>query len=213
MIAESLSHRAYTELLDRLLDGRLQAGSRIDRRAIAAELGVSVSPVVDALGRLANEGMVEILPRRGTRVRPVTAGLFREQVIFRTALETQAARLYCGVPVCENFGRLSSMCADLDQAPCGPELWRAETDFHLALAELCGASALVDALRKILLFSHFAISHLVLPDTSPRREHRSLLEALRTEEPAAAAAAVRAHLTAAREAVLRMGASKADVIL
>jgi DNA-binding GntR family transcriptional regulator len=213
MITPSLSQLAYAELLDRLLDGRMQAGDRIDRKAIADELGMSVSPVVDALGRLATDGMVEILPRRETRVRPVTTELFREQIVFRSALETQAARLYCGAPVRENFDRLSAMCPSLEQAPTGPDLWRAETDFHLALAELCGAQVLIDTLRRVLLFSHFAVSHLVLPNANPRREHLPLLQELRTDDPDVAAAAVRAHLTATREAVLRRGATKTDVVL
>jgi DNA-binding GntR family transcriptional regulator len=213
MITTSLSQRAYAELLDRLLDGRMQAGDRIDRKAIARELGTSVSPVVDALARLADEGMVEIRPRRETRVRPVTAELFREQIVFRSALETQAARLYCGAPVREEFERLSTMCASLERASCGLDLWRAETEFHLALAQLCGAQVLIESLRRVLLFSHFAVSHLVLPNANPRREHLPLLRELRTDDPDAAAAAVRAHLAATRESVLQKGSAKPDVVL
>jgi DNA-binding GntR family transcriptional regulator len=213
MTTGSLSQTAYRELLTRLLDGRLQAGDLIDRKALAGELGMSVSPVVDALSHLANEGMVEILPRRATRVRPVTAEVFREQIIFRTALEAQAARLYCGKPVRDAYDRLSAMCTQIEEAPYGPELWRGEADFHLALAKLAGASTLVDALRRVLLFSHFAASHLIIHEDNPRRKHFPLLEALRTDDPDEAAAAVRHHMAVDREAVLRRGAVKDDVIL
>jgi DNA-binding GntR family transcriptional regulator len=213
MATGSLSSVAYDELLNRLLDGRLQAGDLIDRKALAADLGMSVSPVVDALGHLANEGMIEILPRRATRVRSVTADVFREQIIYRAALEAQAARLYCGQPVRDNYERLSAMCARIEEATYGPDLWRAEADLHIALAELSGATTLVEALRKVLLFSHFAASHLIIEDDNPRHKHFPLLEALRTDDPDMAAAAIRQHMAVHREGVLRRGAVKDDVIL
>jgi DNA-binding GntR family transcriptional regulator len=213
MIADSLANTAYAQLLDRLLDGRLQAGDRIDRKALAQELGMSTSPVVDALGRLAADGMVEIRPRQGTHVRQVSVRFFRDQLIFRTALETQAARLSCGEPVRQAYPRLHAMCESLNQAARGPELWRAEADFHLALAELCGAQVLIDALRRVLLLSHFAVTHLVFQNRPPRRQHGPLLEALCTDDPDEAAAAVRSHLAVTRETVLQQGAMKQDVVL
>ena len=213
MAAGSLAQAAYDELLARLLDGQLQSGELIDRKALASELGMSVSPVVDALGRLASEGLVEILPRRATRVRAVTPAVFREQIIFRTALEAQAARLYCGAPVRAEYERLNAMCERIDELPYGPELWEAEAEFHLALAELSGATTLVEALRQILVFAHFATSHVIIPDDNHRQKHQPLLDALRNDDPDAAAAAIRHHMAMAREAVLRRGAVKSDVIL
>lgn len=209
----SLAQTAYQELLARLLDGRLKAGELIDRKAIAGELGMSVSPVVEALGHLANEGMVEILPRRATRVRSVTPEVFREQIIFRTALEAQAARLYCGQPVRDAYESLRARCDRIEECAYGPELWQAEADFHLALAELSGAQMLLDGLRRVLLFSHFATSHLIIPDDSHRHKHHALLDALCTDDPEAAAAAIRHHMLVNREAVLRRGAVKDDTIL
>lgn len=209
----SLAQVAYQELLARLLDGRLKAGDLIDRKAIAGELGMSVSPVVEALGHLANEGMVEILPRRATRVRSVTAEVFREQIIYRTALESQAARLYCGQPVRDAYEDLRAKCDRIEECAYGPELWEAEADFHLALARLSGAEMLVDALRRLLLFSHFATSHLIIPDDTHRHKHYALLDALCTDNPEAAADAIRHHMLVKREAVLRRGAVKEDTIL
>jgi DNA-binding GntR family transcriptional regulator len=209
----SLSHTAYEELLARLLDGRLQAGEVIDRKALAAELGISMSPVMEALGQLASEGMVEILPRRGTRVRTVTPEMYREQLIFRTALEAQAARLYCGEPVRLAHAGLCKLCDQIEECSYGPDLWQAEAAFHLALAELSEVTMLVDALRRLLLFSHFAASHLIIPEDDHRHKHHHLLDALCTDDPDMAAAAIRQHMALKREAVLRRGAVKEDVIL
>ncbi|MDX9981701.1 MAG: GntR family transcriptional regulator [Lentisphaeria bacterium] len=209
----SLAQTAYQELLARLLDGRLRPGDVIDRKALARELGMSMSPVMEALGQLAGEGMVEILPRRGTRVRTVTGVIFREQIIFRTALEAQAARLYCGGPVRAARERLRELCDRIEGCAYGPELWRAEAAFHLALAELSGVAMLVDALRSLLRFSHFAASHLIIPEDDHHQKHHGLLTALCTDDPDAAATAIRQHMALKREAVLRRGATKEDVIL
>src|SRR3954468_23779662 len=67
-------------------------GTAIDKTALCARLGVSRFPVSEALGRLAAEGFVEILPQRGTRVARIALADCRQAMFLRRALETEAAR-------------------------------------------------------------------------------------------------------------------------
>ena len=67
-------------------------GELIDKRAVCARLGVSMFPVSEALARLAVEGLVEVLPQRGTRVTRIHLRVIREFMLIRQALEELVAR-------------------------------------------------------------------------------------------------------------------------
>src|ERR1700754_2278044 len=70
----------------------LPPGTAIDKAALCARLGVSRFPVSEALGRLAAEGFVEVLPQRGTRVARIDLADCRQAMFIRRALETEAVR-------------------------------------------------------------------------------------------------------------------------
>ncbi|MCX7935224.1 MAG: GntR family transcriptional regulator, partial [Planctomycetota bacterium] len=74
-------------------------GEFLDRRGVAREIGISPAPVLEAMLRLQEEGLLEALPRRGTRVRIITADYLLGQLLVREALECEAARLICGQKV------------------------------------------------------------------------------------------------------------------
>ncbi len=90
---QSLSSTAYTYILKGLMSGRWAKGAMIYRRKVAAELKMSVAPVLEAMVQLDREGFLETLPNRGTRVRKPTFKLLRDQVILREAIECMVARL------------------------------------------------------------------------------------------------------------------------
>src|SRR6185312_11337205 len=91
----SLSARAYQVILRRVLKGAVPVGGELSRRRLAAELGMSILPVAEALQRLQNEGIVETQSRVGTRVRVPTPADVHERYEVREALESQTARLFC----------------------------------------------------------------------------------------------------------------------
>src|SRR5689334_3381230 len=69
---DSLAGRAYLEIRNKILKGDLAVGEALSRRKLAAELGISVPPITEALQRLEREGLLESKPRVGTRVRVPT---------------------------------------------------------------------------------------------------------------------------------------------
>ena len=90
----SLSEQAYSVIRDRILKGEIALGAPLSRRRLAAELGMSLLPVSEALQALESDGLVESRPRVGTRVCFPTVEEIRERYQVREALESQAARLY-----------------------------------------------------------------------------------------------------------------------
>src|SRR5437764_2678790 len=84
--------RVQDVIRDAIVRLDLPPGAIIDKAALCARLGVSRFPVSEALGRLAVEGFVEILPQRGTRVARIDLADCRQAMFIRRALETEAAR-------------------------------------------------------------------------------------------------------------------------
>src|ERR1044071_6821228 len=89
----SVVDQAYIAIRDRIDDGRLARGSRLHQEDLAAELGVSRTPVREALRRLAAEGRVEMLTNRGARVADIDLDSMPEPYDARLVLEPGAAAL------------------------------------------------------------------------------------------------------------------------
>src|SRR5436190_23841790 len=77
---------------DAIVRLELPPGTFIDKAALCGRLGVSRFPVSEALGRLAAEGFVEVLPQRGTRVARIDLSDCRQAMFIRRALEAEAVR-------------------------------------------------------------------------------------------------------------------------
>ncbi|HVK79746.1 MAG TPA: GntR family transcriptional regulator, partial [Verrucomicrobiae bacterium] len=90
---EGLNTAVYAELRTRLVTGRMAPGHELSTRGIAAELGVSQTPVRDALSRLAADGAVSIRSKRRVRVPPMTSERFEDLLRCRLLLEPEAAAL------------------------------------------------------------------------------------------------------------------------
>lgn len=86
-----LPESVHQSLSAKLLDGSLTPGSRIDYKKLALELGVSTTPVREAVTRLASEGLVELVPRLGAVVRSLNRSSATELYEVREAVETFAA--------------------------------------------------------------------------------------------------------------------------
>src|SRR5262252_885541 len=84
----SLSEQAYVVIRERILKGEIPLGAALSRRKLAAELGMSLLPMAEALQALENDGLLESKPRVGTRVCLPNAEEIRERYEIREALES-----------------------------------------------------------------------------------------------------------------------------
>lgn len=90
-VKQPLPRRVHATLRSRLLDGTLLPGTRLDYKQLAQELGVSTTPVREAVTQLASEGFVDLVPRLGAVVRSLNQNTAVELYEVREAIETYAA--------------------------------------------------------------------------------------------------------------------------
>lgn len=90
-MATLLPEKIYNHLRTKLLAGELPPGARLDYKKISVEMGVSTTPVREAMGKLASEGLVELVPRAGAIVRKLGAQEAVQLYGVREAIETYAA--------------------------------------------------------------------------------------------------------------------------
>lgn len=146
----NLSTEVANLVRDMIVDGRLPAGSKINELRLAAEIGVSRTPLREALPRLAAEGAIEDLPRRGFFVRPLTAEEVRGIYPIRAILDPAALRL-TGLPSKDTLARLRQIKRELGASTDPVEIVMLDDRFHLELIAKCPNPVLVDLIRQFML--------------------------------------------------------------
>ena len=202
----SLSHDVYSEILGRIIDSRLVPGENINRREIAKELGVSVSPVTEAMIELELEGFIESIPRKGSFVKLIRQEDIYGQLMVREAVECQAARLYCGKPVLENINTLFSYADEVDKTKFDNiDRWRLEVQFHHELLKTAKCEALVQAfLRSFHLGVFYQINHMLVSQglAGVYDNHRTLIKNLSKADADEAEKLIRKHVRSGRNSFL-----------
>jgi DNA-binding GntR family transcriptional regulator len=178
----------------------LAPGEFIQKDAICRRLGVSRFPVSEALGRLAEEGFVEVLPQRGTRVSRIDIAECRRAMFIRRALESEAIRVIAPRADDHLIARLADNLLQQNLAvkhADGLRFFQHDYAFHDILLSELGydrvksvvetARGSLDRTRQFLLRTpdRQAQSHL---------EHIAILEALKARDPDAAQRAMQRHL-------------------
>jgi DNA-binding GntR family transcriptional regulator len=205
------SKRVYDEILDRLLSGQWEPGYAFNRRQIAAELNVSVAPVLEAMLELEGEGLIETRPRKGTRVRALTLEDLQGQLIVREALECQAARMYCGEPIERHIKRLMRLAERIDDSQLRSiKHLKDEVRFHHYLLSLAGVTALVEAFERVMKSGLLYSIQVLHPwhESAPRASHVELVKGLTTRDPDVAEVLIREHVRSGKEALFEQTAGQ-----
>lgn len=196
----SLGERAYEYVRDEILRGNLTVGSVVAEGAVADSLGVSKTPVRQALQLLRREGLLEVGPRRQMIVRALSAEQRQEILDVRIALESLAVQRACERLTVEDVDYLHLMLRQQRRAViAGAEEQFIELDeeFHLQIARAAGLPTVERFLRQLRGF----VRIIRLGSTrSPGylfavwEEHSAIVEALETRKPGQAVKTLRAHL-------------------
>jgi DNA-binding GntR family transcriptional regulator len=200
----NLNERVYEELRARVLSRRHPPGAKISLHELAAELGVSRSPVHHALTRLVSQGLLTVRPRRGYYVTPVTARAVAEGYDVRLALELLACERTIGQledDVLQEFGALLQRTA----AAISHEEWdSANAAFHEYQIDLAGNALLSGFYRELSvnLMMQVIRAGRVEGHENLVTEHRRIVEAFRAGDPDAAEAAIRTHIETGRRIAL-----------
>jgi DNA-binding GntR family transcriptional regulator len=172
-------------------------GERILQDHLAREMGVSRTPLVNALKRLAQERLVEWVSRRGIYVKRFTKRQMAHLFEVREVLEGLSARLAAPHIDPAEVRQLAEMFRGLDATPT-PAVTRkyVERDryFHWRIIEIAGNAQLAMAMESVNMMFFAWQDGLVRPATETVGEHFAILEALRRRDPNASEAAMRLHI-------------------
>jgi len=195
-----LVEQAYRSIRQRILDNVYPAGFRALEQEFADGLKLSRTPVREALLRLQSEGLLELIPRHGARVLPVSAVDMREIYEVLTALESMAAETVTRrKPTAAELKPLSGASRDMTSALKADDLdaWaRADEHFHRQLLELAGNTVLMQTVQQLWDRAHRArmvTLRLRPPPVHSTREHNAIVDAIRAGDPEATARLYRAH--------------------
>lgn len=199
---DSLTQEVYETLLNRFLNNELVPGNLINRKELADEFNVSMAPIREALLRLSMEGFVETIPRKGTIAKAVNRDDLYGILMFREAIECQAARLYCGTMVEKNRNHLIEYAQKVDESYVNlVEHWQLDITFHQQLICLSKCKTLETEYKRFMKVGTFyhMNSFLTDDDRSERLSHIDLIELLTTHDPDKAEAAIREHLKSGKK--------------
>ena len=201
----SLSEETADKLRELILLEKLPPGMHIPERDLAEVLGISRTPMREALRILESEGLVDHTPTRRSRVANPSADDLAQSMKVLATLEALAGEL-----ACENaseadikaIGALNSRMHDQSDTLSSIDFFKTDMDFHTAIVTASGNDALVDTHAKYnarLWRARFLSSRRKLGRATTLRQHQDITNAIRSRDPVAAAKAMRAHIETAIE--------------
>jgi DNA-binding GntR family transcriptional regulator len=183
----SLHDEIMARLRDYIVEGNIPDGARISERQLCEMLKVSRTPLREALKVLASEGLLELLPNRGARVRPLNAHDIRELFDLMGGLEGLAGRLACERISDEEVRKIEQLHHDMYGFYMRREMqnyFRMNQLIHHAIVEAAGNTALrgtyeslAGRIRRVRFSANFAQKRERWSEAM--REHELMLEALR----------------------------------
>jgi DNA-binding GntR family transcriptional regulator len=182
---QTSSGAVYEQIRSRILDNAFRPGMQAREQELVDMFGVSRTPIREALVRLQDEGLVEIVPRRGMRVLPVSIEHMQEIYQVLTSLEATAAELVAlRKPTAKDLKPLERACVAMDRALAKDNLdaWAAADEaFHLHVLKLCGNASLEQIVRKYWDRIHRARCITLKLGPKPHasaEEHREIVAAM-----------------------------------
>jgi DNA-binding GntR family transcriptional regulator len=194
--------RAYRLIRNAIMDLTFLPGSTLSESVLVEQIGVSRTPVRQALQRLAHEQLVRIFPQRGSVVAPLDMVGFREALFTRVSLEAAAA-----AEAAKNVS--AEGCADLRQAILAQKAAVSAGDhaaffglnevFHRRIMEIAGVPSVWTVVESVKVhLDRFRVGHLTLTEPYPLEpvvaEHIDLVDALARNDAHAAAELMREHV-------------------
>lgn len=193
--------RVYKFLRDEVLPDPSQHGSFLTEDQVAERVGgTSRTPVREALLLLASEGLIQLVPRHGAYIPPVTKQEINEALEYRSFIETKAAELVIergSVPL-EAMELALKHQGDSADAGHEREFIEWDTEFHIALVRAAGNSLMTKSYTD-LRARQVRIGIRALMNTPERQaaviiEHQAIIDGLRSNDPEKAKAALLSHI-------------------
>ncbi|MGS2806934.1 GntR family transcriptional regulator [Nocardia sp. MW-W600-9] len=196
-----LGQSVHRQIRQLVLSGELAPGRSLSVPALATQLGVSRSPVREAVQQLIYEGLAVSAPHAGAKVAAVDAAQIRDVLAVRAALDGLAAAAAATRLTEADLDKLASIIAaqeaNLDDATDAARDAQLDLEFHTFIRDASGNSCVVDELARLEAKAHLYRGDLWCSARNRRvalREHRRIVEALESGHPESARAAAEAHV-------------------
>ena len=204
---ESLSQRAYQSLRNAIRDGAIVHGVLYSEKDLADRLGISRTPVREALIELAREGLVTIAPQRGFQLHSLTHAEQEEVYELRLAIDSFVVEKLAKSAGPDDIDQLRAVLAE--QRAAGGETTtalEADEQFHLLFPKLLGLNrthSMVHTLRGAMWL--LGTNAFLTPNRvqAALDEHTAIVDAIEAHDPKAAVRAVRTHICNSLDAVRR----------
>jgi DNA-binding GntR family transcriptional regulator len=210
---QTLGERAYAQLAELLISGRLGPGEKLSLRSVADMLGVSIMPVREAVSRLVADKALEVAANRAVRVPVMSNSQFRDLTRVRITIEghaaAEAARLRSAEHLAAIAAAESAMRAESEKAtPNLPRAVELNKTFHFAVYESAQSPVMLEIIRALWLKAGPVINLDLRgnPDRLAKGEairfHAQARQAIETRDPDAAKAAIAADIQSAADFIL-----------
>lgn len=199
--AGPLSNQVHRRLRSDILHARLRPGELLSENLIADGMRVSRTPVREALHRLVREGLVRVLPQRGSQVALLSMQSIREALFVREAVESHVIRHLLSSPLnAAADGQLADCIKQQATALAAQDteaMMRCDEAFHRALLGLCGMQGIWPIVAQARDM-HQRVRAIALPELhsggQALRDHRAILKALRLNDVELATREMGSHL-------------------
>ena len=210
----SLMEDITNSLRDAIIEGKLQPGQQIVEKELQKTLGVSRAPIREALLKLEGQGLVDIVPRKGSFVRTITARFIQENFIIRAWLEGLAARIsseYLKQSDYDRFENILKGMAELAKKKDFKGYFYRHWDFHNVFIKASQNELLiekVEVLRRQSLWLSYSVTYFEKKHKMSQAIHARIIEIFRKGNPDEVEKEIRHHiLNATQEYVKYLNAT------
>lgn len=202
-----LAKQVYDQMRQHIMTRKYLPGEKLDMQSLADRFGVSRSPVKDAIQQLVHEGLLEVIPRKGTYVTDIQLEDFLEVIETRLMVEQWASTRFLTTVTAEQLKRLQTTVDEMDQlltkdAFNFEQYSKLDMMFHENIVEWANNSRIQSIYRS--LNTHVILSRIVystsLESTIERhKDHHQLLKAIEDKNVEQFHKAIEQHLTSLKE--------------
>lgn len=199
----------FKTLRKAILTGELKPGERLMEIHLANRLGVSRTPIREAIRKLELEGLVVMIPRRGAEVAQITEKSLKDVLEVRRALDALCAELACDRISEEEMNQLKKACGEFEKAVQTRDatvIAKADVALHDIIVAATGNQRLVQLVNNLAEQMYRYRFEYIKDESQHERlieEHRMIYESIRIKDKAAAAAAARVHIDNQEKSVIQ----------
>ena len=199
----------FNTLRRAILTGQLKPGERLMEVHLANKLGVSRTPIREAIRKLELEGLVIMIPRRGAEVARITEKSLKDVLEVRRALDALSVELACDRITEENMKRLLQACQDFEKAAKGKDasvIAKADVALHDIIVEATGNQRLAQLVNN-LSEQMYRYRFVYIKEESKHdmlvAEHREIYESIASRDKERAARAAKLHIDNQEKSIIR----------